>query len=388
MAEAGSPGMKKQAIKSAFPYTPKRDIDGIVRDLRQILISGRLILGPFLEQFEKEFADYIGVQYAVGLSSCTAALEAVFRYLALQGGEVIVPTNTFVASANAVIYAGANPVFCDIDKTSLALDLDDMNKKITKKTKAVIVVHIGGNISTSIWDIKNICDKKGIPLIEDASHAHGATVDGRKAGSIGMAGCFSMYPTKVMTTSCGGTITTNDLELARFCSVIRHHGAGSHGLRIPEIQGNDWLMDEISASIGRHQLAQLESNLASRSRIANLYRSCIKDIDRVSSLPVSPRVRNSYYKYIAIIENKRVDVPNAIVGLSKKYNVELAQLYFPPCHLQPIFRRWGRGLSLPNSEDILRRSVALPMHVALNRQDVYRVVDVLRLISGRSSGPI
>ena len=365
-------------VRSASPYFARQEIRGITADLQQILRSGRLILGPYLRRFEQEFAHYTGVRYAVGVSSCTAALEAVLRFLNIQGREVLVPTNTFVATVNAVIFAGGRPVFCDIEPDTLALDPEDMARRLRRSVKAVIAVHVGGTIAPSIERVQAMCRRRGIPLIEDASHAHGATFKGRKAGAFGFAGCFSLYPTKVMTTGCGGVVTTNSSPLAKFCAVIRHHGAGASSLRIPELQGNDWLMDEIGASLGRHQLSRLERHLAVRNRIAGFYRRELASVPGIRSLPVFAQARNSYYKYLAVIERRGVDLPRALLRASKRHGVEFAQLYFPPCHQQPIFRRWARGVRLPAAEDLLPRTVALPVHVGLTRRDVSRVVDAVR----------
>ena len=379
MEGTGGSGLKDRRVRSACPAFAESDIARILKDIRRILSTGRLILGPYLQRFEEEFASYVGVKHAAGLSSCTAALEATLRYLKVAGGEVVVPTNTFVASANAVIYAGATPVFCDIDKTSLALDVQDLERRLTRKTRAVIVVHIAGTISPAIWDIKRLCDSKRIPLVEDAAHAHGAMIDGCKAGALGMAGCFSMYPTKVMTTAGGGMVTTNDPGLARFCSAVRHHGAGAEGLSVPECQGNDWIMDEMSAAVGRRQLARLDRFLASRNQRATLYREQIEHVPGLSNLPISSNRRNSHYKYIVLLDNKRVNVQRILTTASSVHNVELAQLYFPPCHLQPIFRS-RRRVRLPNAEDVLPRAIALPMHPKLSRKDVTRVVGVLQTL--------
>lgn len=374
--------MSSDRIRSAFPYFPAEDIALIQEDVGRILRTGRLILGPFLQQFEAQCAEYVGTSRAVGLSSCTAALEATLRYLRVEGGEVVVPTNTFVATANAVIYAGARPVFADIDGDALALDPADLERRLTPRTKAVIVVHIAGTISPHIRAIRRLCDSRRIPLIEDAAHAHGATFEGQQAGSFGFAGCFSMYPTKVLTTGCGGVVTTDDVDLAEYCSVVRHHGAGSRGLTVPEHHGNDWIMNEISAAIGVRQLARLDEFVAQRNVLAAIYRDAVAASEHLFNLPLARDARNSYYKYIVIAKHG-IDGRRVLDDASKTHNVELAQVYFPPCHLQPIFRAVAGQDPLPNAEDILPRAIALPMHVGLAAADVERAVAVLdRLCEG------
>ena len=374
--------MSSDRVRSAFPYFPAEDIALIQEDVGRILSTGRLILGPFLQRFEAQFAGYVGTSRAVGLSSCTAALEATLRYLRVEGGEVVVPTNTFVATANAVIYAGARPVFADVDRDALALDPADLERRLTPRTKAVIVVHIAGTISPHIRTIRRLCDSRQIPLIEDAAHAHGATFEGQQAGSFGFAGCFSMYPTKVLTTGCGGVVTTDDADLAEYCSIVRHHGAGSRGLTVPEHHGNDWIMNEIAAAIGVRQLARLEEFLARRNELASIYHAAVAATANLVNLPLAPGARNSYYKYL-VLAKRPVDAAHVLAEASTVHNVELAQVYFPPCHLQPIFSAGAEQAPLPAAEDLLPRAIALPMHVGLASADVEGAVSVLdRLCEG------
>jgi len=213
-------------IPKTQPFFLDEDIPLILDDIRAVLKSGRLILGPYTQQFEKDFQEYCGVKYAVAVSSCTSALEIVLRYFDVAGKEVILPTNTFIATANAVTYSAGKPVLTDIDPDTLCMCPDDMLRKMTPNTCGVIVVHIAGLIDPAIQRIRQVCRERGIFMIEDASHAHGATLSGEKAGNLGNAGCFSMYPTKVMTTSTGGMITTNDEGLAEYAVSLRHHGVG------------------------------------------------------------------------------------------------------------------------------------------------------------------
>ncbi|MCL5948895.1 MAG: aminotransferase class I/II-fold pyridoxal phosphate-dependent enzyme, partial [Candidatus Bathyarchaeota archaeon] len=190
-------------ISGSSPYFSDESLNDILSDLRLMFKSGRLTDGPYAQIFEKEFADYNNVKYAVSVNSGTAALDVALRCLQLQGREVIVPTNTFVSTPNSVLFAGGKPVFADMNDDSLGIDVEDVKRKVTSKTTGVIVVHIAGLICPQINELKQFCDEKDLFLLEDCAHAHGAMVNGQKAGTFGDAGCFSFYPTKVMT-SCEG----------------------------------------------------------------------------------------------------------------------------------------------------------------------------------------
>ena len=203
-------------ITNAKPFFPNEDIDSILNDIKDSLRTGVLTFGPNVEKLEREFADYVGVKHAIAVNSGTSALEIALRYFELNGGEVIVPTNSFVASANAVIFAGGKPVLADIKKETLCIDPNEIRKKISANTKGVMVVHLAGLIPPEMKEIQEICKENNLFLIEDAAHAPGASIDNKKAGNLGDVGCFSFFPTKPMTTGEGGIITTNDVKLAEF----------------------------------------------------------------------------------------------------------------------------------------------------------------------------
>ena len=212
-------------IPSFIPPTkvffPKEDIVAIQEGVAQILESGRLTLGEYTKAFEEDFARLVGTEHAIAVNSGTSAVEMVLRGLRIGAGDsVIVPTNTFFATAAAVIHAGATPIFVDCDET-LSLDVDGVRAALRPDTKAVIVVHIGGFITPRMHELVELCRERGVLLIEDAAHAQGSSFAGRPAGAFGHAATFSFYPTKVMTSGEGGMIVTNDTELAERCRTFR-----------------------------------------------------------------------------------------------------------------------------------------------------------------------
>jgi perosamine synthetase len=344
------------------------------------LRSGRLILGPYTQELEETFRDYCGVRYAVAVSSCTAALEIALRYFDVKEKEVIVPTNTFIASSNAVIYSGGIPVLADIKADTLCLDPDDFLKKITSRTKGVIVVHIAGLPCPEIDEIREICKAKGLFLIEDAAHAAGATINNQKTGSLGDAGCFSFYPTKVMTTCTGGMITTCDEGLADYAISLRHHGVGQDLNDIINL-GNDWLMDEISALLGTYQLRALEANVRRRNEIAQSYADALTNLEEVGLFKVPAHIRHSYYKFPVHLSST-MDKQELVENMENKCGISLGSMYDPPCHLHPVYQRlfgFHSGM-FPTAEATLKRVFCLPMFQQMTGEEIEYVSQSLKSI--------
>ena len=210
-------------IRMADLYFSTEDREWIHREIDAIL-DGALSMGPNVHAFEQEFATRVGVRHAIAMNSCTSALEAALLSKDASGKEVIVPAETFIATGMAVHLAGGIPVLAEISESTLCLDLDDIKRRLTKRTAGVILVHMAGLITPNILEFRQFCDENGLFLIEDAAHSPGASHDGRSAGSFGHAGCFSFYPTKVITAGEGGMLTTDDDEIAAFARSFQHRG--------------------------------------------------------------------------------------------------------------------------------------------------------------------
>ena len=361
-------------IPQARPYIPEEDVAALQEDFAQILGSGRLTMGPYLERFEQAFAAYVGTEHAVGLSSGTAPLEIALRYWGVAGREVVVPTNTFIASANAALLAGGRPVLCDIDPQTLSSGLPQIEAQVGAKTRAVVVVHIAGLIAPDIEDIRSFCRDGGLLLLEDAAHAHGAKADGQLAGSLGDAAAFSFFPTKPMTTGEGGMLTTNDRDLADFARSFRTHGMAAEGRSLVRL-GSNYRLPELSAALGLRQLARLDEFVAERNRLAGRYRQALTRLGLAHLLlpEFADRV-HAYYKFAVCLpvgwERGRV-----VAALRDRYGVEAGSAYWPPCHLEPFYQReLGYGLGdFPVAEDVLARVVSLPMFCGLRDREVERV---------------
>ncbi|MBI4010646.1 MAG: DegT/DnrJ/EryC1/StrS family aminotransferase [Candidatus Aenigmarchaeota archaeon] len=361
-------------VPAARPFFPEQEIKNILSDIEVSLRDGSLTLGPSIKKFEQMFAGYIGVKHAIAVNSGTASLEIALRYFDVKDKEVVVPTNSFVASANAVHFAGGRPVLADIREDTLCLDPEDLKEKITDKTKGVMVVHLAGLIPPQMKEIIEICEDNKLFLMEDAAQAHGASVDGRKAGSLSGAGSFSFFPTKPMTTGEGGMITTDDSNLDAFARSLRHHGIEGRD-NYPRF-GYNWRMSSINAIIGIHQLDHLDSFVKERNEVAKKYTEKLSGLDGVTTIPVPSNIVHSYYKYPVILPFDTFELQKT---LKEKYEIETSFLYYPPIHLQPLYQNYFgyKPGMLPVAEDVLKRMICLPMFVGITDEQISYVVEAL-----------
>ncbi len=366
-------------IPAAGIYFPEEDRRKILGEIDEILKSGRLTLGKYGKEFEERFAQYVGTNYAVAVNSGTSALEIILRALDIEGSSVVVPTNTFFATPASVIHAGGKVIFADVTD-NLCLDPESLRMKIRKDTEAVIVVHIGGIISLQIKKIQQICKEHNLLLIEDAAHAHGSTLNGRKAGSFGIAAAFSFYPTKVITSGEGGMITTNDENIYKRALVFRDQGkAGFYG-NVHTEMGHNWRMSEVHATIGFSQFARLEEFITDRRRIAKIYNQGLKRVNGVTLVKIPPDVKSNYYKYVALLE-QGIDRITLKKELKEKYDVSLSgEVYELPCHLQPIFKKLYdfNGGEFPVAEDLCKRQICLPIFAKMTEEQAGYVMESLR----------
>ena len=358
-------------------FIPQKDIEQIKGDVEKILNSGMLTLGEYTRRFESDYTKLCGVKHAVAVSSGTAALEISLRALGLRDGdETVVPTNTFSSTASVVHFSGGKPVLTDIDPNSLCIDAQNVRKFMTAKTKGVAVVHIGGLVCPDIEEIKETCEEHGLFLIEDAAHAQGSTINGQSAGSLGNAGCFSFYPTKVITTGEGGMITTNDDEVAERARILRDQGKESfHSSIIVEL-GYNWRLPEISAALGITQLKRLPEIIEKRNKIAQYYDEKLNLLNGIRPLMTSPNIVRNYYKYVAFLDSN-IDREKFKEKLREKGVRCGGEVYWPPLHLQPVYRRLlgtNEG-DFPMAEDVCRRMLCLPIYVQMTIEEAQYVIE-------------
>jgi len=346
------------------------------------LQSGSLTLGPHTRELEEAFRARHDTEYAVAVSSGTSALEIVLRSLGVEGRDVIVPTNTFFATAAAVLHAGGTPRFADVSADTLALSVETVEAALTPDTAGVVLVHIGGAISPDTVAIAKLCEERGIFLFEDAAHAHGASYGGRMAGTFGVAGAFSFYPTKVITSGEGGMIVTGDERIRDDAVIYRDQGKagflGGDHVRL----GYAWRMSELHAAVGVVQLRRLDGFVDNRRAVAVQYDDALARIDGITPLALDAESRSNYYKYIALLDHG-VDRQHVKDLLRKEHGVSMSgEVYAAPLHFQPVFDGLQQG-GLPVAEDVCARHVCLPIHSDMTPEEATYVVDSIAAVLGQ-----
>ncbi len=354
------------------------DIDDITNEIGKLLRNrDHLTMGEHGRTLEEEFAAYTGCRHAVALASGTAALEAALRAAGVEGGEVIVPTNTFGATVVAVLRAGATPVLADT-APDLTVAEEDVLGKISPSTRAVITVHIGGLISPRTTVLAQACASAGIPLIEDAAHAAGSSLAGRKAGSFGSAAAYSFFSTKVMTSGEGGILVTNDDQVAATARLLRDHAKNPDGTMT--VTGYNWRLTEIQAILARTQLRRLDAMVASRNTVAAAYDGALNDIHGVHPLtPPAGSVHNRY-KYAVLLDQQD---PLAVERLLRaQYGISMGgYVYRTPCHRQPAFAGFARG-SYPGADRLCPSHICPPVYPDMPTADAAYIADALRQVLG------
>jgi dTDP-4-amino-4,6-dideoxygalactose transaminase len=353
----------------------------IAERIQEVLASGQLTLGRYGAEFEKRFAALCGVRHGIAVNSGTSALEIILRSLGIEGRDVLVPTNTFFATAAAVVHAGGNPVLLDMDPESFSILPETVEENLTPKTVGMIVVHIGGIVSGQMPALVELAKRKGIWLVEDAAHAHGSSFRSTSAGAFGIGSSFSFYPTKVMTSAEGGMIVTNDDRLAEESRIYRDQGKASFTVNAHIRMGYNWRMSEPHAIIGLKHLERLPAMIADRRAIASSYDQGLADFRNLRALIVPPDGICNYYKYIAILKEKR-NRKELKTTLREKYGVSLAgEVYEEPLHKQPIFEKYRTG-PLPISEDLCLRHICLPIFSGMQESEAHQVLRALKEVIG------
>jgi dTDP-4-amino-4,6-dideoxygalactose transaminase len=340
------------------------------------LASGNLTLGPLTSRFEAAFAAAHGGAHAVGTSSGTSALEILLRIAGVDGAEVIVPANTFYATAAAVLHSGGRPRFADIDPATMALSTETVEAALTPQVTAVVHVHIGGLISPGIADIRALCRQREITLIEDAAHAHGSTLDGHPAGTWSRGAAFSFYPTKVVASAEGGMILTVDPAVRDEARIYRDQGkasflGGGH-VRL----GAAWRMSEVQAAIGLVHLDRLAEFVAVRRSVAARYDAGLAGRSDLSLIAEPPGCIGNFYKYVVVLD-PGIDRHRFKAEVRDGFSVALSgEVYATPLHHEPVFSTFAEG-PLPAAEAFCARHVCLPVHSDMTAAEVDRVIEAV-----------
>jgi len=325
-----------------------------------VLAGGMLAQGAQVAEFEKRFAKYIGTKHAIATSNGTTALMMALNSLNIKR-EVLVPSFTFIASVTSILYAGAKPVFVDIDPDTYCMDPKDAKKKITKKTSAIMPVHLYGQ-PCEMDDIMDLATRNDIYVIEDACQSHGAQYNKKKTGSFGDAGCFSFYPTKNMTTGEGGMVTTDNDMLASRIKAYRDHGQEQRYWHTS--LGYNFRMTNINAAIGIEQLKKLNKFNSTRIKNAKYYN---KNIENVEMTPFeAPNVKHVYHQYTLWVD-ERDQFLQHLSARGIGYGV-----YYPVgAHEQPVVKSKAK---LKWTKEACDHVVSIPIHAGLTKKDLERVV--------------
>jgi len=374
---------KIPALRLSYSKEEKNDI---TKGVNEILNSGFLTMGEKVTQFERLFAEFVGVKYAVAVNSGTSALEIPLRALNVEGKSIIIPTNTFMATPLAALHAGAKVIFADVSRESLSIDPKEIEKKIIDGTVGVIIVHIGGIISPEWNKIKKICESNGLFILEDAAHAHGATIDGQMAGSLGTAGSFSFYPTKIVNTAEGGMITTDDEDIYKLSLILREHGKTNPNFDIHSELGYNWRFSEFHALLGLQQMKKLPWMLSERRRLASIYDELIKEVHDVIAIELSDNIESSYYKYLLFL-NTLYDPTVVKNKMRDQFGITLpSEVYANPCHSQPLFLKYPElvlnapGKQFPGAKYVSKHQICLPLYPGLTDDELMYVVDSLKSV--------
>ncbi len=345
------------------------------REVEKVLDSGMLASGEWVKRFEKEFSEYIGVKEALATTSGTQALILALESIGVRGSEVLVPSFTFIASATSIIRAGGKPVFVDVDERTYNIDPEDVRKKITPKTKAIMPVHLYGQ-AANMDEIMEIAEENDLYVIEDAAQAHGAEWRGKKAGSIGHIAAFSFYPTKNMTTGEGGMVTTNDEELAHKVAMLRNHGQTERYLHTS--LGWNFRMTNIAAAIGLVQLHKLDRANEIRRNNAKYYDEMLYDY--VITPYVDERAKHIYHQYTIRVHNRE-----KLIELFKKEGIGFGIYYPRGNHEQPIMQELGYTAKLPVTEKLCKEVISIPVHPLITEEDREKIVETIILHARNSS---
>ncbi|HAV43508.1 TPA: DegT/DnrJ/EryC1/StrS aminotransferase family protein [bacterium] len=353
--------------------------------IREVLESGWLGLGPKTALFEEKFKEYIGVEYAIALNSCTAALHLALKVLGVgPGDEVLVPSLTFVSTIHAVLYNGAFPIFIDIEEETLLMSIEDAQRKITPKTKVILPVDYAGH-PVDLNPLLNIAKEKGIYVVEDAAHACGAEYRGRKIGSISDLTCFSFHAVKNLTTGEGGMITTSNREIDSRLKKLRWVGINKDtwSRTLPskrptyawqydvEELGYKYHMSDIAAAIGLVQLKRLDEMNRRRHEIYEIYNQAFSGLNGIITPIERDYVQSAHHIYVLKVERR-----DELISHLKENDIAPGVHYFP-CHLHTFYKK-NFEVELPVTERIWEHLISVPIYPGLSEEEIERVIQGIR----------
>jgi perosamine synthetase len=380
--------MNESFLPFHVPDIDEEEIISVVETLR----TGWLTTGPKVKRFENDFARYVGATHAVAVNSCTAALHLALEAAGIgEGDEVIVPTMTFAATAEVVIYLKAKPILVDCKRDTLNLDVERIDHAISTKTKAIIPVHFGGH-PCEMEEILQIARRHGLTVVEDAAHALPARYAGKMIGTVGDISCFSFYATKTITTGEGGMLATDNEEYADRARVMSLHGIShdawkrytSEGSWYYEIvsPGFKYNLTDIAAAIGIEQLKKCGRFWEARTHIAATYQEAFADLPEIQTPVCMPHVQHAWHLYFIQLKPGRLSITRDEFIQELKRNNIGTSVHFIPLHLHPYYRNnFGyKACDFPVASRVYERIVSLPIYPKMTGTDVERVIHVVKRI--------
>jgi len=363
-------------------YWDETDIEAVTKIIKR---GTYWAVGPEIEEFEREVASYVGVKYGVSFNSGTSALHAILiAYGIKEGDEVIVPSFTFIATANAPLFVGARPVFAEIEESTFGLDPNDVERKITEKTKAVMPIHYGG-LPCQIKELKEVTEKHGLLLIEDAAESIGSSLGGRRVGSFGAAAMFSFCGNKVITTGEGGIVVTDSGEIYERLKLIRSHGRlefEPYFLTTKTLDyimlGYNWRISSITAALGLAQMKKLSKVIEMRRKNAEYLTTKLSEIDGVGVPSPPAGYFHVYQMYTIRVKGGRM-VRDALKDHLAKKGI-MSKVYFEPVHLTSFYKeRFGyKGGELPVTERLSSEVLTLPLYPTMSVEEMDYIVEVVK----------
>lgn len=368
--------MTVKKINMADTHLTQAEIDAAV----EVLKSGNLRQGPSVAAFEKRFAEFTGAKHAVASSSGTSALHLAYLTFLQPGDEVLVPAFTFIATASAVILAGGKPIFCDIDPETFNLDMDDAERKITPRTRAIGPVHLFGN-ACPVDRIRSFAAKHDLKIVWDAAQAHGTQYDGQDIGALGDFVAYSFYPTKNLFVGEGGMTLTDNEAAAESMKLLRNHGQDQKYLHT--VIGYNYRMTDVEGAIGLKQMDRLPQMLATRKRNAARLREALSRLDGLTLQRVEERSVHSYHQFCFLVDKNRLGIDRDTLRQKLQEQGVISGIHYPKgLQEQPVFQEMYGKLSLPVSEETCRRIVAIPVHHGLSEADVEYIISAIRSAAG------
>lgn len=368
---------KKKFIPVCQPYLSGNEFKYVTQCIKNNWISS---IGDNIEAFEKKFAKACGAKYAVVCSNGTTALHLALATLGIgEGDEVIIPAFTMIATANAVTYTGAKFVLVDSEMETWNMNIDQIESKITKRTKAIIPVHTYGH-PVDMDRIMKIAKKHKLYVVEDAAEAHGALYKGKKIGSISDISCFSFYANKILTTGEGGMLTTNSKKLAHKAEILRGHAFSEERHFWHQYLGFNYRMTNMQAAVGLAQVEKFDKLVNLRREHALMYNSLLKDVEGIIFPPEASWVKNVFWMYSIMIEDSFGLTRDQFRDQLGKYGIE-TRTFFIPIHFQPIYSSRFLGKRFPVAEELCQRGLYLPSSSGLTKKEIKYITDSIKEIA-------